>query len=251
MMFFFGSVWGWVNLLVFWGYFRTGSAFGSARQTIFSIFIVAPIAVVLILGPFFSPWVALPLAQKAAWNHGCDNYPIQVVLDARAYDGPSYQPTIASYFQGNTPLYAYDIFQASADEWSFNIRTIYSQDLANNRSSSLYPSISNITYNFVDNSVSGNCTSPSSNTTSTCIEGYFNPNNYLSFNLTDLRSSSTAYIRAVDKQWAFDDDAPSVLLKDSSGAQDNGPSITVPMGLILIRQMDYAIYCTTPQDDGD
>ena len=64
MMFMFGFAWGCVNLAVFWGYFCTGFAFGSGRQTIFTIFIVAPIAVVLILGPFFSPWVALPLAQK-------------------------------------------------------------------------------------------------------------------------------------------------------------------------------------------
>jgi len=95
--------------------------------------------------------------------------------------------------------------------------------------------------------------------------GSFNPNDYLSFTLKDLRSNSTTDIRAVDKQWAFDDSAPSVLLKDGSGgqvirtdvtnkddctrlkvcvAQDNGAGITVPMGLILIRQMDYAIYCT-------
>jgi hypothetical protein len=194
------------------------------------------------------------------------------VLDAKAYNGPSYQPTTASYFQGNTPLYTYDIFQSSADLWSFNIRTIDSPDLAQNQSSPLYPSISNITYDFVDDSVLGNCTSPSSNTTSTCIKGFFNPNNYLSFNITDLRTNLTANIRAVDKQWAFDNDAPSVLLKDSSGvevirtdvtkkgdctqlkvcaAQQNGGSIIVPIGLILIRQMDYAVSCTTPSDSGD
>jgi hypothetical protein len=115
--------------------------------------------------------------------------------------------------------------------------------------------------------VSGNCTSPS-NKTFTCLEGSFNFYDYLSFNLTDLRSNSANYIHAVRKKWAFYDDAPSVVLKDSSGAQvlrtagtrmgdctqlklcatqNNGASITVPIGLILIRQMDYAIYCTTPQ----
>ena len=66
MMFLFGFVWGCINLLVFWGYFSSGFAFGSGRQSIFTTFIVAPIAVVLILGPFFSPWIALPLAQKVS-----------------------------------------------------------------------------------------------------------------------------------------------------------------------------------------
>lgn len=63
-----------------------------------------------------------------------------------------------------------------------------------------------------------------------------------------------------------------MLLKDSSGvevirtdvtkkgdctqlkvcaAQQNGGSIIVPIGLILIRQMDYAVSCTTPSDSGD
>ena len=30
-------------------------------------------------------------------------------------------------------------------------------------------------------------------------------------------------------------------------ARDNGTGIIVPMGLILIKQMDHAIYCTTPE----
>jgi hypothetical protein len=199
--------------------------------------------------------------------HGCDNYPIQVILNPKAYHDPIYRPNVASYFQGNTLLYTYDIFQTSADLWAFNIRTIDSPDLAQNQSALLYPSISKITYNFIDNTVSGNCTSPS-NETFTCLEGSFNFYDCLSFNLTDLRSNSATYIRAVHKKWAFYDDAPSVVLKDSScaqvlrtagtrmgdctelklcAAQNNGASVTVPIGLILIRQMDYAIYCTTPQ----
>jgi hypothetical protein len=63
-MFLFGLIWGGVNLGVFWAYFRSSFAFDSGRQGIFSLFIVAPIAVVMILGPFISPFVALPLAQR-------------------------------------------------------------------------------------------------------------------------------------------------------------------------------------------
>jgi hypothetical protein len=136
--------------------------------------------------------------------------------------------------------------------------------------------ISNITYNFVTYSVSGTCTSPSSNSTAPCIEGSFNPGNYLSFDFRDLRTNTSTTLQAVDKEWTFTNDAPSVLLKNTSGAevirtdvtkpgkfgctylkvcagQDAGPQIIVPIGLILIRQMDYAIECTTPKpkDDDD
>jgi hypothetical protein len=97
--------------------------------------------------------------------------------------------------------------------------------------------------------------------------GSFNPNNYLSFNLTDLRSNSTTNLLAVDKEWAFGNSAPNVILKDSNGAEvirtdvtkkgdctqlkvcaarDSGASIMAPIGLILLRQIDFSISCTTP-----
>jgi hypothetical protein len=64
MMFIFGFVWGGVNILVYWVYFCSDIAFGSVRRTLFTLFVLIPIAPVLILGPFFSPWIALPLARK-------------------------------------------------------------------------------------------------------------------------------------------------------------------------------------------
>jgi hypothetical protein len=276
MMFIFGFCWGIVNLIVFWAYFYPSFGFGSSHRNqnlstmrmLFNMFIMVPVATVMILGPFFSPWVALPFAQRHEWNHGCDNFPVQVVLTAKSYNGPSYVPNTAQYFHGSAPAYTYDLFQESADAWSFNIRTIDSPELKQNMSDPFYPSISNITYNFVDNTVSGNCTSPFSNSSSMCIQGSFDPNNFLSFTLTDLRSNSTTHLRAVDKEWAFNDDAPSVLLKDDSGAevirtdvtkhctqlkvcagQQSMSGMTIPMGLILMRQIDYAVYCTTPDDN--
>jgi len=199
------------------------------------------------------------------WNHGCDNYPIQIILDGRAHNEPSYYPNTARFFQGALPAYTYDLFQSSADDWSFNLRTIDAPDL--NQSAPEYPSISNITYDFRDFTVSGNCTSPPSNATTQCISGSFNPNNFLSFSLHDLRTNATSNLRAVDKQWAFSNDAPSFILKDDSGAevlrtdvtkygdctqlkicaaQDTGPGIIVPLALILIRQSEYAVICTSP-----
>lgn len=207
------------------------------------------------------------------WNRGCENFPIQIILYAKSYDGPSTQPNLIRYFAGHDPLYTYDIFQSSADIWSLNIRTIDSPELTNNMSSPLYPSISNITYNFVDDTLSANCTSQNSNTTISCIHGTFTTDGLLSFNLTDTRSNISSNLRSANKQWTFDGYAPSVVLNDASTGQEivatavensndctqlkvcaaktNGPDISIPLGIILTRQMDYAISCTTPDNSYD
>lgn len=207
------------------------------------------------------------------WNRGCEGFPVQIILYPKGYNGPSTQPNLIRYFAGNDPLYTYDIFQSSADIWSLNIRTIDSPELANNISSPLYPSISNISYNFIDNTVSANCTSQNSSTTTSCIHGTFTIDGVLSFNLTDTRTNTTSNLRADNKQWTFDGYAPSVVLNDGSTGQEvvatavensddctqlkvcaaktNGPDISVPLGIILTRQMNYAIECTTPQDSDD
>jgi hypothetical protein len=177
---------------------------------------------------------------------------------------------VAHFFAGKSPAYTFDIDKVATNEWQFNLRTIDSPNLAQNLSALDYPSIRNITYNLVSNNVFGYCTSPSSpNATSTCITGSFNPNNYLSFNLTDLRSNTTSYLHAVDKQWTSSDNPPGALIVDEHGvevlktntkkrgdctqfkicaAQGSGPDITVPIGLFLIRLIDYALVCTKPSD---
>jgi hypothetical protein len=64
MMFIFGFVWGLFNLGVCFGFLGFLHEYLSARKAIFTAFILSPIAAVLILGPFFSPWIARPLAQN-------------------------------------------------------------------------------------------------------------------------------------------------------------------------------------------
>jgi hypothetical protein len=175
---------------------------------------------------------------------------------------------VARFFAGKSPAYTFDINLVSTNELQFNLRTIDSPNLAQNLAALDYPSIRNITYNLASNNVFGYCTSPSSpNATFTCITGSFNPNDYLSFNLTDLRSNTTSHLRAIDKQWAFSDDSPSALIEDEYGAEvlktntqnpkdctqmkicaakEAGPDLTVPIGLFLIRQVDFALKCTKP-----
>jgi hypothetical protein len=174
----------------------------------------------------------------------------------------------AQYLQGISPAYTFVIFQSSADEWQFNLRTIDSPDLAQSSSATAYPSIQRITYNFVNNTIIGDCTSPSSNNTTfpQCVTGSFNAGDFLSFDLIDLRANTTTNLRAIDKEWTFNgDDAPNVLLRDQDGvemlktdvtkqgdctqlkvcaAKEAGPELIVPVGLLLMHQMDHATRCT-------
>lgn len=67
----FGFCWGIVNIGIFWIYFSSDAGFGStsnrrisATRWLFNVVIVLPIAAVMCLGPFFSPFAGLSLAQK-------------------------------------------------------------------------------------------------------------------------------------------------------------------------------------------
>lgn len=92
----------------------------------------------------------------------------------------------------------------------------------------------------------------------------------MSFSLSDLITNTTSNIRAVDKEWTFKKDAPSVLFRDDNGvevlrtdvtkyrdcrqlkvcvAEDVGPDVIFPVGLLLVYQSDYAITCTQPEPD--
>lgn len=223
------------------------------------------------------------------------------VLDGRDYNDPRYTPDVAHFFQTGTNLYmfTYDISDSQdSDIWGFHLRewdTVQSQIPLEQ-----YPTLQQLSYNFVNNTLSGNCTTPvapgSNNTNSTaCLSGTFNPNNYLSFDITSsvpLNTTTTSnttstpsfetQLRIVDKQWAFSDDAPSLILKRVDSSSNNleeivlrtavthpsdctklkvclngvsgrvggavGAEVMAPLGLIMLRQADYAQECTTPSD---
>jgi hypothetical protein len=176
---------------------------------------------------------------QVAWNHSCDKYPLQVILKANfSSNGMSYQvtssPALFSRTRGkNTQLYTYALSQSpiSPNIWYFGIQSIDSPDIQ--PSTALYPTISNVTYNFTDYTFSGNCslTPPSSSpsNSSPCVRGTFNPNDTLSFNITYLsgagsnnsNSIGSDYLKAVNDQWAFAADPPGVvLLDDTNGSGD-------------------------------
>ncbi|KAL4241419.1 hypothetical protein ABKN59_000299 [Abortiporus biennis] len=310
MMYIFGFFWSSVNAFVTWGYFAwlcssNGTKRNSSGYTfvkvLFNLLVVFPVFVVLVVMPFFGGWIVVPLAQKWAWNHRCDTYPMYAILDGKGYYDARYIPNVAHFYQtGNiNSLYTFDISDNdSSDIWNFHLRewdTDQSQIPLD-----FYPTMQQISYNFIDDSVTANCTIPvapgSNNVTSVpCLTGTFNPNTPLSFNLTSIPLLNTTsnpsaipqvntLLRTVDKQWAFGDDAPSLILRavDPSSntlRQTNiirtavtkkgdctqlkvclagvpgregaavGAEIMAPLGLILMRQADYANECTAPSDD--
>ncbi|CAL1701572.1 unnamed protein product [Somion occarium] len=311
MMFFFGFIWGVINLGVMAGYF--GLVFSESRysprnrptwfitlKVLFNLFIMLPIALFLVIMPFFGGWIVLPLEQIHAWNHRCDGYPMNVVLDGKGYHGARFAPDVARFYQtGNAQsFYTYDISNSGdTDFWSFHLRTwdVDQSEIPLN----MYPTLQQISYNFINNTVTGNCTIPvapgASNTTiGACVGGSLDLGEPLSFNLTSAvplnntanpssTPSTTTLLRTVDKQWSFGDDAPSLILRDVNPANNQlmdtvlrtavtkkgdctqlkvclaglpgeqgsvvGGPVMVPLGLMLMRQADYAIACTTPSDD--
>lgn len=223
------------------------------------------------------------------------------VLDGRGYSNPRYTPNVVHFFQTGTNLYMYTYAISDSEDsdiWGFNLRE-WDMDQAQ-IPQKLYPTLQQISYNFLNTTVSGNCTTPvapgsSSTNITSCLSGTFNPDNYLSFSLTSKvplnttttnetssLPSVTTQLRIIDKEWAFSDDAPSLILKRVDPATNQyqeivlrtavthpsdctklkvcingvsgrdggavGAEIMAPLGLIMLRQADYAIECTTPSD---
>jgi hypothetical protein len=110
----------------------------------------------------------------------------------------------------------------------------------------------------------------------TCAEGLcalanYSTAPYLSFTLQDARTGAITQLRAVDKEWKFPDDAPSVSLSyldtgdkpalQSAVTQRNHceklkvclssrtPDFATlaPLGVLLMAQQTYAQYCLRPR----
>jgi len=107
-----------------------------------------------------------------------------------------------------------------------------------------------------------------------CAFGNYSVASYLSFELYDSRIGATIRMRAVDKEWEFPDDAPSVVLStqlsdDQLGSVVLQSAVTernhcrtlkvclssrtpsfdtiAPLGVLLMAQNRYAEYCSRPR----
>jgi hypothetical protein len=126
------------------------------------------------------------------------------------------------------------------------------------------------------NSISAQCATTVNSTTVPvpCMTGTYQISPYLHFSLQD--SGNTTYLRAVDREWNFVDDAPSFVLRYSSsdprqplggiaiktalternhcevlkvclGSRKLGFDMLAPLGVAFISQNNFATYCTQPQ----
>lgn len=171
---------------------------------------------------------------------------------------PIWKGNQAQYFINGAIAYTFggiDYTYNDTDIWSF-------QYFVTNKSP-IVPTILSVDYDLVRNNFSAYCNpTPSWNTSSPCAIGSFDIDDHFTFNITDLRDgNSTKVLRAVDQLWDYHGQAPSVLLKDQNGleilrtsvtkksdcrklkvcaATTDGLDVTVPIGLMLKAQADYA-----------
>ncbi|KZV99158.1 hypothetical protein EXIGLDRAFT_259623 [Exidia glandulosa HHB12029] len=286
-MYIFGTVISFMNIAI-WGsiavHFITCEfdglgCFGSWVGALF----MPIIALGMMVFPTFGGLIVLSPVQNNAWHHRCDPFKVQVILDGRSYKDPRYTPDVARFYVGNgaAPLFTYDLDQTNSDAWTFHFRTFDAPE--DSLPPAFVPVLRAVTYNFVDNTLNGTCTVSGGNDT-LCMTGTFNPGNFLSFDLNYNITGTPVHApsRAFDKQWAFSDDAPSLILRSVeadnslgdvilrtavtkrsdctqlkvcvdglSGQGDAaavGPEVMAPLGLMLARQGDYGIQCTTPSD---
>jgi hypothetical protein len=253
---------------------RPNRAFNRAWEAV-HILIILPVAIIVILGPFFSPFIGLKIAQREAWIHRCDPFAVEVILAGRAYSSPNSTLPVASFYfwvNGTRSLfYEYSLSQSDndANTWYFALTQVTP---GVNIPAPVYPLISNVSYQFDTNELSAVCTaSPDApvNETTSCMQGSFDTS-YLSFTTNDTRTGVVTTLRAVDAQWEFSEDAPSFLLKNSQGqtavrtavtepehctflkmclANETGVDMLPPVGLALMQEDKYSISCSKPSSN--
>ena len=231
---------------------------------------------------------------------------MMVILDGKSANDASYVVNVA-YFFDNTPassptqLFTYEITNpGDGDEWLFSLRTWDSPQA--DIPVDMYPTLQHVYYDFVDDSLAGNCTlrnptNPSKNTTSLpCMTGQFDPSNHLSFDISSsvpLNTTLSTEAQSVpvtntslaihDNGWDYTGEAPAVRLQEKNHDGSLGflvlkttvtrpndvtelkvcvaglegreggtvsAEVLAPLGLMLLRQADYALYATS-DNNGD
>lgn len=287
-MYIFGTILSFVNVAI-WGSialhfiaceFTRAGRFCSVVAAVF----MPLLAIGMMIFPTFGGLIVLSPVQNNAWHHRCDDFRVQVVLDGRSYKDARYVPEVARFYTGNgaAPLFTYDLDQTDSDAWTFHFREFDAPQ--ESLPAAFVPVLRSVTYNFIDHTVNGTCAAVAGANDTLCVTGSFNPDNFMSFDLSYNITGTPvqAKSRTLDKQWAFSDDAPSLILRSvaaddslgdvilktavtkrsdctqlkvcvdgAAGQGDSaavGPEVLAPLGLMLARQGDYAIECTTPSD---
>lgn len=248
----------------------------------FHLTIVLPIAFVMCAGPLFAPFAGLPLAQQYQWTHLCgDSFAGEAIIQSPSL-GSSRQPFMTFYYpetpDSTAKIHYFDYVMTNdpnASTQTLSFAGAASQGVV---PADLRPNIQSVSIASPgkNNAISAQCVTTINSTSVPvpCMTGTYQISPYLNFSLQD--SGNTTYLRAVDKEWQFIDDAPSFVLRYSSsdprqplgsiaietavternrcevlkvclGSRKLGFDILAPLGVAFISQNNFAAYCTQPR----
>lgn len=247
----------------------------------FHLTIVLPIAFVMCAGPLFAPFAGLPLAQQYQWTHLCDSFAGEAIIQSPSL-GSSRQPFMSFYYpetpDSTAKIHYFDYVMTNdpnASTQTLSFAGAASQGVV---PADLRPNIQSVSIASPgkNNAISAQCVTTINSTSVPvpCMTGTYQISPYLNFSLQD--SGNTTYLRAVDKEWQFIDDAPSFVLRYSSsdprqplgsiaietavternrcevlkvclGSRKLGFDILAPLGVAFISQNNFAAYCTQPR----
>jgi hypothetical protein len=213
-----------------------------------------------------------------AWNHRCDAYPVEVILKGLPYGSSFAQQPMASFFihQKDETLCKYYDFALNMEleDGQFQHFMLITVDPSVSPDDTL--TISEITYDYTNNSFSAFCGSNRVKSES-CATGSFDESGPLSIVINDAQHGTSMCVQTLDKVWMYPqgDDAPSFILTQVDSTASDDQEVTyllmtavtdsvdeqctflkvcsqetsiktlVPLGLALMRQNQYAFVCTS------
>ncbi|EDR00574.1 uncharacterized protein LACBIDRAFT_334024 [Laccaria bicolor S238N-H82] len=248
----------------------------------FHLTIVLPIAFAMCAGPLFAPFAGLPLAQQYQWTHLCgDSFAGEAIIQSPSL-GSSRQPFMTFYYpetpDSTAKIHYFDYVMTNDPNASTQTLSFVGAASQGVVPADLRPNIQSVSIASPGkkNSISAQCVTTINSTSIPvpCMTGTYQISPYLNFSLQD--SGNTTYLRAVDKEWQFIDDAPSFVLRYSSsdprqplgsiaietavternrcevlkvclGSRKLGFDILAPLGVVFISQNNFAAYCTQPR----
>ena len=252
---------------------------GFKPMSILSAIVVPPICIFFIVVPMFGSLIFTIPLQRVAYNHRCDSWAAQVVLDGRGYKDPLYIANTALFLTaGNSrPLFSFDLDWPDKSSVRFRLRKFESPE--ESIEPQYTPVLREIVYDLVNVRVNGTCGTDAT----PCLSGNFELDRLmmdLKFNLTTDSPEVHSRAQSSDRSWTWTDGHPAVIYKTlfddgslgdavlqttvtrvndctrlkvclaGSKAEGSGgvfgPDVLAPLGILLAKQSRYAWFCTKP-----
>ncbi|CAA7259345.1 unnamed protein product [Cyclocybe aegerita] len=238
-------------------------------------FMIIPLAFVMCCGGLFIPFAALPLAQQYQWSRFCERYPFEGEVILTGATNPGLKSTATFFYSGSSTFRERYFDYSIVPNETFSLQTLIFNPKTS--PSPNRPQVVSVAYNTSEQSFEARCTvSQNASMTALCAFGTWTKKKYLSFRIQDAHNNSITYLRTVDEEWEFSDDAPSLVLKHQGfdNTNDLGGVVlqtavtqrnycyrlktclaspeadvatVVPLGVILLTQQTFAGYCTRPR----